>query len=247
MNSTVNDGKAKRVVMILQARMGSTRLPGKSLLPLAGEPLVGRVLERVKRCQRVDQIVLVTTQKEQDDPLVELGKKYGVEIFRGSENDLVDRYYQAAKKYNADLIVRVPADNVAPEPGEIDRIIEYHLQSGNDFSSNYPDYFDNGYPDGIGAEVFNFEALKRVWETCTDPRNREHPHTNFYEHPEIYKIGTIECPQEFRRPDIVLDVNTREQYERMAQMYEYLYPRNAEFSIYDIIEWYDCVYRIGQE
>jgi spore coat polysaccharide biosynthesis protein SpsF len=231
------------IVLIMQARMGSSRLPGKSLMPLAGEPLVSRVVERVKRCRRVDTIVLATTDKSPDDSLAELAKCQAVAVFRGSENDLVDRYYQAALAHHADVVVRVPADNPAPEPAEIDRIIDYHLASGNDFSSNYPDVFDNGYPDGIGAEAFNFQALKQVWETSADPRNREHPHTNFYEHPEVYRIGTIECPPEFRRPDIILDVNTQEEYEFMAELYDYLYPRNPEFSIRDIIRWYDEVYR----
>ena len=246
MNTKIAHNNQKRVVMILQARMGSTRLPGKSLMPLAGEPLVGRVLERVKRCQRVDQVVLATTQREQDDSLVVLGRKYSVEVFRGSENDLVDRYYQAAKENQADVVVRVPADNPCPEPVEIDRIIEYHLESGNDFSSNYPDVFDNEYPDGIGAEVFNFDVLEKVWQTSTNPRNREHPHTNFYENPDIYKIGTFKCPEEFRRPDIVLDVNTQEEYEFLADLYDYIYPQNPEFSILDIIEWYDKVYIGGK-
>ena len=230
-----------RVVMILQARMGSTRLPGKSLMPLAGLPLVARVIERVKRCKGVDAFVLATTCRAQDDPLEALGGECGIAVFRGAENDLVDRYYQAARTFKADVIVRVPADNPAPEPSEIERITEYHLQSQNDFSSNYPDVLDNGYPDGIGAEVFNFEALERVWKTSVDPRNREHPHTNFYEHPEIYRIGTLQCPTEFRRPDIVLDVNTQEEYEIIARLYDYLYPRNPEFTIFDIIWWWDNV------
>jgi len=223
--------------------MGSTRLPGKSLMDLAGAPLVGRLLERVKRCRAVDKIVLATTQKPEDDPLVTMARDYGISVFRGSENDLVDRYYQAAKAFRADVIVRIPADNPAAEPREIDRVISYHLQSANDFSSNYPDVIDNGYPDGIGAEVFNCEALEQVWKTATHPRNREHPHTNFYEHPEIYKIGVMECPAEFRRPDLKIDVNTREEYEFVAELYKDLYPGNPKFHITDIIKWYDEVYK----
>ena len=230
--------------------MGSTRLPGKSLMPLAGRPLVGRLIERVKRCRRVDEIVLATTRKPQDDPLEALGREYGIPVFRGAENDLVDRYYQAALVYHADVVVRLPADNPVPEPGEIDRIIAYHLTGESDFSSNLSEVYGNGYPDGIGAEVFNFEALEEIWKTCSDPRKREHPHLNFFDYesqkpadPEKYRVATVECPPQFRRPDLVLDVNTREEYEFMAKLYEYLYPRNPEFHIIDIIEWYDNVYR----
>ena len=206
-------------MLIVQARMGSTRLPGKSMMDLAGAPLIGRVLERVKRCKRVDIIVLATTQNTENDALAELGQSYGVSVFRGSEDDVLDRYYQAARAFNADVVVRIPGDNPVPEPREIDRIISHHVQSDNDFSTNYPDVLDNGYPDGIGAEVFNLEALERAWRSATDSRNREHPHTNFYDHPETYKVGTIECPPEFRRPDIVLDVNTREHYDFLAQLH----------------------------
>jgi len=239
-----------RVVMILQARMGSTRLPGKSMMDLAGVPLVGRIIERVKRCKKVDEIVLATTQKPEDDVLEELGRSYGISVFRGSENDLVDRYYQAAKAFNADVVVRLPADNPCPEPNEIDRIIDYHLTDQSDFSSNLAEVFGNGYPDGIGAEAFNFETLEEVWRTSSDPQKREHPHLNFFDYesqepadPDRYRVGTVQCPLEFRRPDLVLDVNTREEYEFMAELYEYLYPRNPQFHITDVIQWYDNIYR----
>jgi spore coat polysaccharide biosynthesis protein SpsF len=191
----------------------------------------------------IDEIVLATTVKPEDDPLAILAGEYAISVFRGSENDLVDRYYQATLQFGADIIVRVPADNPVPEPAEVDRTIQHHLNSSNDFTTSYPDVLDNGWPDGIGAEVFNFEALKRVWETSTDPRNREHPHTNFYEHPELFRVGTLPCPQEFRRPDIKLDVNTRQEYEFMAALYDFLYFRNPEFGILDIICWYDNVYQ----
>jgi len=235
--------KKGKVVLILQARMGSTRLPGKSLMPLAGKPMVERIIERVKRCTRVDTIVLATTEKSEDDCLADISAKSGIEVFRGSENDLVDRYYKAALKYRADVIVRLPADNPVVEPAEIDRIIEHHLQSQDDFSANTHNILDNGYPDGLGAEVFTLVKLREVWEKTTDPRNREHPHTFFYEHPELFKIGTVKCPEEFRRPDLVLDVNTREQYEFIAAIYDALYPRNPNFHITDIIKWYDTIFK----
>lgn len=239
--------RKKRVVMILQARMGSKRLPGKSLMLLAGKPLVERVIERVKRCSAVDEIVLATTDKTEDDLLAALGAACSVRVFRGSENDLVDRYYQSAKLHRADVIVRVPADNVAPEPAVIDNTVERHLKSSNDFSSTYPDVFDNGYPDGIGCEVFNIDSLESVWKLSSDPHNREHPQTNFYENQNHYQVGTFECPAEYRRPDIILDVNTQEQYNFVSQLYDDLYPANPHFTIGDIIAWYDGVYQGGQK
>src|SRR5437868_3425972 len=108
----------KRTVLIVQGRMGSTRLPGKSLLPLAGEPLLGRLLERLPRVALVDEIVLAIPETAQDDPLAALGQRLGVAVFRGAENDLVDRYYQAATAHGAGTVVRIPGDNPVPEPAE---------------------------------------------------------------------------------------------------------------------------------
>lgn len=240
-----------RVVLILQARMGSTRLPGKSLMDLAGAPLVGRILERVKRCRMLDEIVLAIPNNEEDKVLQTLAESYGVKAFLGSEEDLVDRYYEAAINSKADIVVRIPADNTTPEPEEIDKIIQHHISLGRPgFSSNLSVIDDSGYPDGIGAEVFDFELLKHVHETVTDRFKREHVHLNFYDYENSkavdicrFPISTIQCPTAFRRPDLILDVNTFEQYIFMKELYEALYPSNPEFSILDIIDWYDNHYK----
>lgn len=241
----------RRVVLIIQARMGSTRLPGKSMMDLAGAPLVGRILERVKRCRRIDEIVLAIPDTPTDRVLADLGLVYGVTVFAGSENDLVERYYQAALASRADIVGRLPADNPTPEPVEIDRIIEHHLSLGRrSFSSNLAEIANSGYPDGIGAEMFDFSLLAEARERHADPRWREHVHLNFYDYgsgkavdENWCPISTLQCPAEFRRPDLVLDVNTLEQYEFMRALYEYLYPRNPQFHITDIIRWYDHVYQ----
>ncbi len=240
----------QRVVLIIQARMGSTRLPGKSMMDLAGAPLVGRILERVKRCTRLDDIVLAIPDTEKDAVLKQLGQRYGVKVFAGSESDLVERYYQAAVWTKADIVGRLPADNATPEASEIDRIADHHLSLGHrGFSSNLSVIGDSEYPDGIGAEMFDFSLLAEARERHSDPRQREHVHLNFYDYSRSQAvdakwcpISTIKCPAEFRRPDLVLDVNTQEQYEFMRRLYEYLYPRNSQFHITDIIRWYDTVY-----
>lgn len=242
---------ASRIVLIIQARMGSTRLPGKSLMDLAGAPLVGRILERVKRCQLVDEIVLAIPDTPDDRVLGRLGDSYGVTVFAGSETDLVERYYRAAEASSADIVGRLPADNIAPEPDEIDRIIEHHLSLGRrGFSSNLSVVNNSGYPDGIGAEVFDVSLLAEARERFQAPFQREHVHLNFFDYttqkavdPSWCPISTVECPQEFRRPDLVLDVNTQEQYEFSQQLYEALYPLNPNFHITDIIRWYDNDYR----
>ena len=239
-----------RVVLIIQARMGSTRLPGKSMMDLAGKPLVGRILERVKECTKLDDIVLAIPDTKNDLILKEVGESYGIKVFSGSENDLVERYYQAALWSKAGFIVRLPADNATPEPSEIDRIVEYHLSLGKaGFSSNLSEFWGSGYPDGIGAEIFDFSLLEEAREKHGCPHQREHVHLNFFDYSteqavddKWCPVGTIKCPAAFRRPDLVLDVNTIEQYEFMHELYEYVYQRNPRFHITDIIRWYDDVY-----
>jgi len=245
---------SRRVVLVIQARMGSTRLPGKSLMDLAGAPLVGRILERVGRCQRIDEIVLAIPDSATDHPLAQLGRDYGVTIYAGSENDLVERYFQAARISRADLVGRLPADNATPEPSEIDRIVDHHLSlPRRGFSSNLSVIADSGYPDGIGAEVFDFPLLAEARERHFDPRQREHVHLNFFDYgtqtpvdTEWCPVSTVACPPEFRRPDLVLDVNTESQYRYMRKLYEDLYPRNPNFHITDIIRWHDNVWLPGR-
>lgn len=239
-----------KVVLIIQARMGSTRLPGKSMMDLAGAPLVGRILERVKRCTKLDDIVLAIPDTDKDRVLRQLGDEHGIKVFAGSENDLVERYYQAALWSGADIVGRLPADNPTPEPSEIDRVVEHHLMLGRrGFSSNLSVIGDSEYPDGIGAEMFDFSLLKEARERHADPQQREHVHLNFFNYEtgqavdeQWCPVSTVKCPQGFRRPDLVLDVNTQEQYEFMRELYAYLYPKKPDFDITDIIRWYDDVY-----
>ncbi len=228
--------------------MGSTRLPGKSLMDLAGQPLVGRILERVKKCKYVDEIVLAIPDIDNDDPLAKLASRYDVSLYRGSENDLVDRYYQAALKHHAKYVCRLPGDNPIPQAEEIDRMISTHIKSGLEFSSNLSEVFNNKYPDGIGIEIFNFEALKTVWQESTNPQKREHVHLNFFNYDEQkqidarFRVGTVACPDEFNRPDIILDINTIEQYNFINRIYNDLYYKNPEFHIRDVVNWYDEIY-----
>lgn len=242
--------KNPRIVLIVQARMGSHRLPGKSMLALAGAPLVQRIIERLKRCKKIHEIVLAVPATEENKVLIDLAVKNQISFFAGSENDLVERYFSAAVHAKADIIGRFPADNPTPEPSEIDRIIDFHLTyNQNGFSSNLTSFYNSGYPDGIGAEIFSFKVLEEIKSRQKTPSQKEHVHLNFFDYSTATPfdenwcpVKTIQCPKEFRRPDLILDVNTREQYDFMAKLYDYLYPLNNNFNITDIIKWYDEVY-----
>jgi len=239
--------ESKTVGLIIQARMGSSRLPGKSMMSLAGKPLVGRILERVLRCSTIDVVILAIPGTPENEPLKALAHDYGVSIFMGDENDVLARYYEAAISFGVDLVVRLPADNCVPEPKEIDKIVEHHLSLGiAGFSSNLAEVFGSGYPDGIGAEVFDFDLLETAHKNATDPVLREHVHLNFFDYDSqkpvdeyACPVSTIVCPKEYRRPDIVLDVNTLEQYRYMSKLYDALYTKNNNFGILDVIDWHD--------
>ena len=238
---------SNKVAAIVQARMGSTRLPGKSLMLLAGTPLVGRVIERISSATKIDKLILAIPDNIENDPLETLGKSYGVQIFRGSEIDLVDRYYNAAKNVSCKYVVRIPADNPTPQGSEIDRIIDHHLSLNRPgFSSNLAEIYGSKYPDGIGAEIFDFELLEEISADFSDSKKREHVHLNFFNYTtqkavdETWcPISTVQCPSDFARPDIILDVNTQIQFEYMADLYKELYPSNPNFDIKDIIKWHD--------
>tara|TARA_Y100001968_G_C19331000_1_gene704288 strand:- start:266 stop:970 length:705 start_codon:yes stop_codon:yes gene_type:complete len=230
--------------------MGSRRLPGKSLFDLAGKPLVARILERVLRCKNIDDIILAIPDTIENFPLRDLAIKLGVNFYQGSEDDLVERYYQAAKLFKSEYICRLPADNPTPEPKEIDRLIKYHMMlEKKGFSTNLAEVRNSGYPDGIGVEIFGFNLLSKIRQQNHSQVMREHVHLNFYNYQtgeavneKLYPINTIQCPEEFRRPDLILDVNTKEQYIFMKELYEYLYPLKPDFTIVDIIDWYDNIY-----
>ena len=232
---------SNKVAAIVQARMGSTRLPGKSLMLLAGTPLVGRVLERIRSATKIDKLILAIPDNIENNPLETLGKSYGVQIFRGSEIDLVDRYYNAAKNLSCKYVVRIPADNPVPQGSEIDRIIDHHLSLNRPgFSSNLAEIY------GIGAEIFDFELLEEISTDFSDSKKREHIHLNFFDYAtqkavdeNWCPISTVQCPSDFARPDIILDVNTQGQFEYMANLYKELYPSNPNFDIRDIIKWHD--------
>ena len=241
-----------KVDLIIQARMGSKRLPGKSLFDLAGEPLVGRILERVSRCKHIDEIILAIPDTDENLPLKNLARKYEVNVYAGSEHDLLERYYQAAKIFKSKYICRLPADNATPEPSEIDRMIEFHMKLTNKgFSTNLSEVDGSGYPDGIGIEIFSLDLLSQVRNNNSSfSQEREHIHLNFFNYQtgkavneDWCPINTLQCPKEFRRPELILDVNTKDQYLFMKELYEYLYPKNPEFTILDIIDWYDNIYK----
>ncbi len=236
-----------KVVLIIQARMSSTRLPGKSMMPLADKPLVYRMVERLKNCKKIDEIVIATSDQPEDQVLVELSKELQVSYFQGNLLDVRDRYLKAAEKFQANFIIRIPADNPMPDSNEIDKLIEFHLEHNPEgFSSNLAQVNNSGYLDGIGAEIFSTKLLQESLARSSSETVKEHVHRNFFDYSTQTPVDSSWCPiaspkapAELRRPDIILDVNTMDDYTKIKRIYDHLYPQNPNFSTVDVINFID--------
>ena len=234
------------IVLIIQARTNSLRFPNKVISDLCGAPLIVRILERVKKVENIETIIIATTKRKDDDILVEIAKSNKVEAFRGSENDLVDRYYQAAKSFGARHILRLPADNPIPEPLEYNRLLNYHLKSNNDFSSNICNFMKNGYPSGFGVEIFTINSLEIIWKNEKREKFREHLALNFYDYEKDkinlkfnFQVGTVICPRQISRPKLIFDVNYPKDYLFIKKIYEHFWPKKNFFTAEDVVKWCD--------
>ena len=227
--------------------MSSTRLPGKSIMPLAGKPLVYRMVERLKFCKKVDEIVIATSDQPEDQVLIELANDLGVSYFQGNLLDVRDRYLKAAEKFQADFIIRIPADNPMPDANEIDKLMEFHLENNpRGFSSNLAQVNNSGYLDGIGAEIFSTKLLQESVARSNSDIVKEHIHRNFFDYSTQTPVDASWCPiaspkapEELRRPDIILDVNTKDDYTKIKRIYDNLYPQNPNFTTEDVINFID--------
>ncbi|MFH2101709.1 MAG: glycosyltransferase family protein [Candidatus Micrarchaeota archaeon] len=174
-----------KIVAIVQSRMGSTRLPGKSLVEIAGKPMLQHVVERAKKSKHINEVIVATTDQPDDDAIEEMGGKLGVEVFRGSENDVLDRFYQAAKKASADVIVRITADCPLIDAAVSDMVIEFFMNEKADYASNtQPPTF----PDGLDTEVFTFAALEKAWNEAELKSEREHVTPYIWKNPNKFTV-----------------------------------------------------------
>jgi len=181
-----------KVVALIQARLGSSRLPGKVLKDLGGNPVLVWCVERARRAVTVSQVVVATTDAPADDPIAELCAARGYDCFRGSQFDVLDRFYQAARKYKADVIVRITADCPFIDPGLIDLTVQEYLRSGADFAANrLPPPWKRTYPIGLDTEVCSTACLELAWREATEKFEREHVMPYFYDKEGRFKIHVL--------------------------------------------------------
>lgn len=208
--------KPTKVVAVVQARMGSQRTPGKSFELVGGIPVVELVLHRLAQSKKVDKVVLATSELPRDSVLAEHAQKIGFSTFRGSENDLVRRFYDAAVEHQATHVVRVCADNVFLDWTEIDRLIEYGLAEGKDFVG----FKNRVYPDRLNdfaGEFMTFAALERTFREATNPFHREHVYPYFYENPDKFKLGYLEVADLLLTP-VKLDLDYPEDLSLLQEI-----------------------------
>jgi spore coat polysaccharide biosynthesis protein SpsF len=220
-----------KIVAIIQARMGSTRLPGKVMVKLAGEPMLVRVMNRVNRAKTLDEVVVATTSKCDDDVIVDLCKARRWSFFRGSELDVLDRYYHTAKEYNADVIVRITSDCPMIDPILIDRIVNEYINCQPDI--NYVGIgLKQTFPRGLSAEVFGFGALDRAWKEDNEMRFREHVTQYIIRHPELFSRRNVSNSEDLSYMRWTVD--TIEDLTFVRKIFTHF--GHDEFSWIDVIE-----------
>src|SRR5215813_10564723 len=173
-----------KISAIIQARMGSTRLPGKVLMDIGGRTALARVVARVSRASLVSDVIVATSDLPNDERIVEECNRLGVSCFRGSESDVLDRYYRAAQEFEADVVVRITSDCPVIDPQLVDDAIRVFQLHEADYASNV---IPRTYPRGLDTEVFATQAMAWAWLEAREPYQREHVTPYLYEHPEIFK------------------------------------------------------------
>lgn len=207
-----------RVVALIQARMGSTRFPGKMLANLGGYPILEWVVQRVSHAQLIDKVVLATTDLPRDDPLVALADQLGVEVFRGSEADVLGRFATAAAQHEADLVVRICADNPFIDADEIDRLVTHFKKTSCDYACNHQERLGNCYADGFGAEILANSLLQKISLLATEQNHREHATSYIWDHASEFHIEAVPAPRELAYPELRFDVDTAQDFERLQEI-----------------------------
>ena len=227
----------KKIVTVVQARTGSSRLPGKVLLDLLGQPLLLRMLERVQAALRADTIVVATTTDPSDDPIEALCAQQGLPCYRGSVHDLLDRHYQAGLLFGADAVAKIPSDCPLIDPAVIDRVFQFFLENNFDYAGNL---HPATYPDGNDVEIMSMPALHKAWTEARRPLEREHTTPYFWENPNLFSVGNItwETGLDYSMSHR-WTIDYPEDFAFIRTVYEHLYPKNPHFSLQDILDLTD--------
>jgi spore coat polysaccharide biosynthesis protein SpsF len=225
-----------KTAVIVEARMSSTRLPGKVLLPAAGKPLLEHQIERLRQVRHLDEIVVATTVNRADDRIAELAKNLGASFYRGSEEDVLGRVFDAARTFGVDVIVEIPSDRPLVDAQVVELCIEQYSATDADYVANN---LEPSYPLGMDVQVFATDLLEEIAKLTQDGADREHVSLYIYSHPEKYRLLNVKAPPEQARPELRLTIDTEEDYRVVRAIFEALYPRKNDFGLSDILTFLD--------
>jgi spore coat polysaccharide biosynthesis protein SpsF len=223
-----------RVVAIIQARMGSTRLPGKVMMPLAGEPMLARVVERVRRTVGIDETVVATSVLPEEQPLVALCRRLDVRCVRGSALDVLARYHQAAVESAADTIIRITSDCPLISPAVTGRVLAAFREGGSDYCSNC---HQRTYPRGLDTEVFSRAALELAAVEAREPSEREHVTPFIWRRPERFRLA--EVVDQVDRSSLRWTVDTPDDYVLTQRIYDAFLPHDPTFDYAEVVSLLD--------
>ena len=225
-----------KVVCLVQARVGSTRLPGKILKEICGKTILHHEIDRLKKCKEIDEIVIATTDKEDDDKIVNEAKKLSVKYFRGSENDVLSRFYYSAKENNADIIVRVTSDCPCIDFEILDKMLIYFKEK---YKEKQVDYLSNTikrtYPRGYDIEIFTFSALEKSYINAKKEYEREHVTPYIYDKTNNFLKLSFENKENYSNYRVTLD--TIEDFIVIKNIFENLYYKNPYFKLNDVVQY----------
>ena len=224
--------KGLRIVATIEARMTSSRLPGKVLLEYCEKTNLQHMVERLKRSRYVDDVVIATTVNETDSPIVELCKKIDCNYSRGSEEDVLLRVLEAAKSAKADVIVEITGDCPMIDWRHVDFLVEKYEDEGVDYCANI---IKRSFPRGFDTQVFSVAALDKVNHLTKSPIDHEHVSLYMYTHRELFSLSNWEAQGLLNHPEIEVTLDMKEDYELIREIYEKLYPQNPDFSAEDVI------------
>jgi len=216
--------------------MRASRLPGKVLRPLAGEPMLGQLIRRVLRAQLVDTVLVATTVDSADDPIVAVAEEFGASVFRGSEQDVLGRVLGAARSVSADWIVELTGDNPMVDPDVIDALVAVYAEGGFDYVANLP---QRTFPLGMDVQVFAVNTLAEIDRLTADPFDREHVTTYIYRHPDRYRLYCLPCDPRLARPNFRLTVDEEPDFELASRIYDYFLPEKPDFRLADLVALLD--------
>jgi len=220
------------VHIIIQARMGSTRLPGKTLLDLQGQPVLWHVLKRVQASKRADDVIVATSTNTEDDQLERVCAEWNIKCFRGSSDNVLERFHGAAKKYGTQIAVRITGDCPLIDPAIIDLVID-GLQN-YDYVTNV---FDRNFPRGMDTEVFRYAALDHAQREATSQFDREHVTPYIRTHAELFKTSNINMPESYHFPQFRLTLDTEQDYALFKAIYQHFYRPGTLIHVPDVLVW----------